>query len=335
MSLLYVGNKLSKKGSNPSTIDTLSQQLQREGFQVRTVSGYSNQLLRLVHMWLSIIRYSSTTDVVLIDTYSTLNFWYAYTCSVWCRLFKLPYVPILHGGNLPARFQKNPKQAMALVHHAYRTVIPSTYLQEHLKPYHISRSVVITNTLELVNYPFYLRTMSPIRLLWVRAIDAIYNPEMALQTLVILRKTHPDAQLTMVGPHKGISEYEWQQTLDKYQLAVTMTGSLSKETWIALAKEHTAFINTTTVDNMPVSVMEAMALGLPVVSTNVGGMPNLIEQEVTGLLVPSNDSEAMAQAIESLLLDSNKTHRIITQARERILAFDWSNVRVKWLDLLQ
>ena len=94
------------------------------------------------------------------------------------------------------------------------------------------------------------------------------------------------------------------------------------------------FINTTTIDNMPVSVMEAMALGLPVVSTNVGGMAYLIEQEVSGVLVPSNDSEAMAQAIESLLLNPDKTHHIITQARERISAYDWSNVRLKWLDLL-
>ena len=335
MYVLYIGNKRSLHRSNPTSLDTLSGQLQQDGFNVRTVSSYSNKLFRLVHMWLTIIRYSSTTDIVLIDTYSTLNFWYAYTCSVWCRLFKLPYVPILHGGNLPTRFQRNPKQAMALVNYAYRTVIPSTYLQEHLKPYHIPRSVVIPNTLELANYPFHLRTMPPLRLLWVRAIDAIYNPEMALQTLVILRKTHLDAQLTMVGPYKGISEHEWQQTLEKYQLPVTMTGSLSKTAWIALAKEHTVFINTTTIDNMPVSVMEAMALGLPVVSTNVGGMPYLIEQEVTGLLVPSNDSEAMAQAIVSLLLDPNKTQRIITQARERILAYDWSNVRLKWLDLLR
>ena len=186
-SLLYIGNKRSNPKNNPTTLDTLSVQLQQEGFNVQTVSSFSNQLLRLVHMWLTIIKYSSTTDVVLLDTYSTLNFWYAYTCSLWCRLFKLPYVPILHGGNLPVRFQKNPKQAIALVQHAYRTVIPSIYLQEHLKKYDIPRSVVIPNTLELSNYPFYLRTMPPIRLLWVRAIDAIYNPELALQTLVILR----------------------------------------------------------------------------------------------------------------------------------------------------
>lgn len=335
MSVLYIGNKRSLPNSNPTTLDTLSEQLLREGFCVHTVSANSNKILRLLHMWVAILWNARKTDFVLLDTYSTLNFWYAYTCSLWCRLFHLKYIPILHGGNLPTRFQKNSKQAKALVNYAYRTVIPSAYLQEHLKHFHIPRSVVIPNTLALENYPFLPRPIAPLRLLWVRAIDAIYNPELALQTLVLLRKNYPDAQLTMVGPYKGISEQEWQQTLERYNVPVIMTGALSKQAWIALAKEHTIFINTTTIDNMPVSVMEAMALGLPVVSTNIGGMPYLIEQEVTGVLVPSNDSEAMAQAIESLLLDTDKTHQIITQARERITAYDWSNVRLKWLDLLQ
>ena len=72
-------------------------------------------------------------DFIIIDTYSTSAFWYAFLVSQLCRFLKIQYIPILHGGNLPTRFQKNPKQALALVTHAYRTVIPSAYLQEHLK----------------------------------------------------------------------------------------------------------------------------------------------------------------------------------------------------------
>jgi glycosyltransferase involved in cell wall biosynthesis len=285
-------------------------------------------------MWGSILFYARKTDLVLIDTYSTLNFWYAYTCSLWCRLLLLKYIPILHGGNLPVRFQKNPKQTSALVHYAYRTVIPSAYLQEHLKKYDIPRSVVIPNTLELINYTFHQRPMHTPKLLWVRAIDSIYNPELALQTLVELRKTYPTAELTMVGPYKGISEHEWLQTLERYNIPVTMTGLLSKEALIALAKESTVFINTTTIDNMPVSVMEAMALGLPVVSTNVGGIPYLLTHEKSSLLVPSNEPQAMANAIKRLISEPVLSEQIALAARKVVEEMDWEVVKVQWREVL-
>ncbi|MDP2161309.1 MAG: glycosyltransferase family 1 protein, partial [Flavobacterium sp.] len=249
-SLLYVGNKLSNINNNPSTIETLSRQLQQEGIEVTAVSGYKNKVLRLLHMWIAIVLHSRKANVVLIDVYSTLNFWYAYSCSLWCRVFNVPYIPILHGGNLPARFQKNPKQAMTLVNNAHKTVIPSAYLKQHLASFNLPRVEVIPNTLDLANCSFKQPSNLQPNLLWVRAIDGIYNPEMALQTLALVQKEFPEAKLTMVGPYKSISEMAWQQTLNKYELPVQMTGKVSKEEWIALAASHSVFINTTTIDNM-------------------------------------------------------------------------------------
>lgn len=334
-SLIYVGNKQLSQKSNPSTIDSLSKQLIREGFQVTTVSAVKNKLIRLFYMWGTILFHASKTDAVLIDTYSTLNFWYAYTCSVLCRILRIPYIPILHGGNLPHRFQTHPNVTRALCRYAHVTVVPSAYLAEHLKFYAIPRMQLIPNTIELAKYPFHQKTITTPKLLWVRAIDSIYNPELALETLVLLRQTHSDAQLTMVGPYKGNSEHEWHETLERYNVPVTMTGSLSKETWIALAKEHTVFINTTTIDNMPVSVMEAMALGLPVVSTNVGGIPYLITDEKSGLLVPSNDAKAMADAIERLVSDPVLTEQIALAARKVVEGFDWEVVKEQWKAVLK
>lgn len=286
-------------------------------------------------MWVAIVLHSRKTDVVLIDVYSTLNFWYAYSCSLCCRVFDIPYIPILHGGNLPARFQKNPKQAMALVNHAYHTVIPSAYLHYHLQAYDVPRSVVIPNTITLTDYPFLHRKGSTPKLLWVRALDTIYNPEMALQVLALVRNVYPDAELTMVGPYKSISEATWQKTLDRYGLPVTMTGKLTKSEWIDLSQGYSIFINTTTVDNMPVSVIEAMALGLPVVSTNVGGLPFLLENEKTGLLVPSNDAEAMAQAVIRLLNSEVLTELVSQNARQAIEKFDWEVVKGLWEEVLR
>ncbi|WP_309597703.1 hypothetical protein [Flavobacterium oreochromis] len=103
--LLYIGNKLSEKGYNATTIDTLSFQLEKIGYQVVAVSSLKNPLLRILDMLFSIIK-NRKFDYLLIDTYSTSAFWYAFFASQLARGLKIKYIPILHGGNLPNRLKK-------------------------------------------------------------------------------------------------------------------------------------------------------------------------------------------------------------------------------------
>jgi glycosyltransferase involved in cell wall biosynthesis len=85
---------------------------------------------------------------------------------------------------------------------------------------------------------------------------------------------------------------------------------------------------------MPVSVIEAMALGLPIVSTDVGGLPFLITNNEDGLLVPPNDVNAMVDAIIKLKKDTNHKDKLVINARKKVEKFDWNQVRVKWERLL-
>src|SRR5207249_4816523 len=87
-------------------------------------------------------------------------------------------------------------------------------------------------------------------------------------------------------------------------------------------------------DNAPVSVLEAMACGLPVVSTNVGGMPYLLEGGRTGLLTPPGNVEAMANAVIRLLREPELALRLARNARERAEEFDWAFVLPRWESLL-
>ena len=93
--LLYIGNLLSEKGKTETTIKTLSEALTREGFTVYAVSNKTNKVFRLINMLFAIIKYSKKVNYVLIDTYSTSNFYYAYLSSQLCRFLKLKYIPIL------------------------------------------------------------------------------------------------------------------------------------------------------------------------------------------------------------------------------------------------
>ena len=78
-----------------------------------------------------------------------------------------------------------------------------------------------------------------------------------------------------------------------------------------------------------------MALGLPIVSTEVGGLPYLISNNKDGLLVPSDDADAMAHKIIELREDNNLRISLITNARDKVENFDWKNIKPKWQSLLQ
>ena len=109
---------------------------------------------------------------------------------------------------------------------------------------------------------------------------------------------------------------------------------MTKQEWIKLSQKSNIFINTTNFDNTPVSVIEAMALGLPIVSTNVGGIPFLISNGEDGLLVSPDSIEEMVHAILKFKNNNDFRLKTIKKARKKVEKFDWKEVRLKWQQLL-
>ncbi|NEV93923.1 glycosyltransferase family 4 protein [Psychroflexus sp. YR1-1] len=328
--LLYLGNQLSRKGRNLSTVEVLSGLLETEGYTVVSGSSRKNPAFRLLDMLYKVIKHRPQTDLLLIDTYSTSAFWYAYVISRLACVLKLDYIPILHGGNLPQRLKTHSKRCRHLFGRAKVNVAPSAWLMHHFQKAGYTNLTHIPNSIALEHYEFRQRQPLMPRLLWVRAFAQIYNPLLTLKTLQELLHTHPEASLSMVGPFKDESIDECRAYAEAHQLPVTFTGGMSKSAWIKYAADFDIFINTTNVDNMPVSVLEAMALGLPVVSTNVGGIPFLLEDEVDALLVDPGNAGDFTKAILKLLQDPDLARQLSITARQKVEHFDWQVVKGKW-----
>lgn len=332
--VLYVGNKLLKHGLSPTSADILPELFRKEGYEVKAVSDKKNKIKRMADMLQTVVRNKNWADVVIIDTYSTINFYYAVIVGFLCRKFNIPYIPILRGGNLPERLEKSKKLCQTLFKNAYKNVVPSAYLFEAFKNKNIQNLIYIPNTIPLENYDFKKREKVTYRLFWVRSFAALYNPEMALQVVEKLQKEGKDVTLCMVGPDKGSMENCEKIAKDK-GLPVTFTGLLDKKAWHKLSEEYDVFINTTNFDNTPISVIEAMALGLPVVSTDVGGLPFLIEKNKTGILISPKDVQAMTDAITDLVSNPEKSQQIANQARKQVESYDWEVVKYKWNEVLK
>jgi glycosyltransferase involved in cell wall biosynthesis len=173
-------------------------------------------------------------------------------------------------------------------------------------------------------------------LVWLRAFHAIYNPVMAVEVLAELRREH-EMKLTMIGPDKG--DGSLQKTRERagrlgVDTAVDFRGAVPKANVPDALAGGDIFLNTSHFDNTPVSVIEAMACGLPVVSTNVGGIPYLLEHGKTALLIQPGNVGEMAAVVTRLVTDPDLGARLSANGRKLAESFDWEVVLPQWCRLL-
>lgn len=332
--LVYIGNHLQQSNKNPTYSLQLISSLTQEGYRVVAASSKTNKLLRYLDMWTVLFKNRKECDYVLIDTYSTWNFYYAITLAWWARRFGLKYIPILHGGKLPERLAKNPGRVKKYCGLAYKVVSPSTYLAKAFADHGIDQVQVIPNAIDLSKFPFRNRTQNRQMIIWLRAFYSIYNPQMAIKAFKQVKESFPKAQLTMVGPANSAVLEKCQKLAKKLEVDVSFMDKVDQETWIDLASQNDIFLNTSNFDNMPLSVIEAMAMGLVIVSTDVGGMPYLIDHNQDGLLIPADDDEQMAEAIANLLTDTLLMAKLAMTARSKVERYNWEEVMKGWKAVL-
>lgn len=318
-----------------TSIETLGPLLEREGYVLFYASSKKNKILRLWDMLFKTVQFRNKVDFILIDTYSTSNFWYAFLVSQFARILKKRYISMLRGGGLPKRLIQNPRFSRMIFNNAYSNVAPSHYLLRCFQENGILNTVYIPNTIEIDSYMFKSRNEFHPKLLWVRAFAKIYNPFMAVEVFKKIKEQFPEATLCMVGADKDGSLEKTKQLAASYNLDVKFTGRLSKPEWISLSAAYDVFLNTTHFDNTPISVIEAMALGLPVISTNVGGIPFLLEDNKTAILVEDDAIDAMVVAIKKICDSKAISQNLANNARAKAESFDWQRVKSLWDEILQ
>lgn len=333
--IFYAGNILSKYGYTPTFIELLAPKL-AELYEIKTVSEKKNQGLRMLDMIWSLLKNKSKIRLVLIDSYSMRAFWYTYILSKISHFLKIPYIPILRGGGYSDRLKKSPGHCRFIFSNSYKNISPSLFLQRIFENngYEVD---YIPNFIPIENYRFKKRNSVKAKLLWVRSFDKTYNPLLAVDILHRLKSKYPEAVLCMIGPDKDGTLKEVTDKSRELNLSdsLILTGRLSKKEWLQLSEDYDIFINTTNFDNHPVSVIEAMSLGMPVVTTDVGGLPYLIKDKTDGLLVPPGDAAVFTEMIEKLISDSELTGRLSENARKKSEEFDWENIRGKWISLIE
>jgi glycosyltransferase involved in cell wall biosynthesis len=212
-----------------------------------------------------------------------------------------------------------------------RNVVPSRFLQDVFARHGIAATVV-PNIIDRGAFPFRVRDPLAPRLLSTRNFEPLYNLPCTLRAFARIQQVHPAASLTLVG---GGSQGPTLRALaDELKLRnVTFAGSVAPERIARFYADADIYLQTPDIDNMPSSVLEAFASGLPVVSTRAGGVPAILTDGVHGLLAPIGDHEQVAQQVLRLLAEPELVRSLTTTAYDATAALTWERVRGQWIDV--
>ena len=266
--------------------------------------------------------------------------WHLFAAPViWIGKIKgVPVIINYRGGEAGAFFDKSFFWVKPSLDRTTEIIVPSGFLEAVFNKRGYSTRIV-PNIIDLSRFspkeglPHPLQEKDVINILAARNLELIYDNATALRAFKLVKEKIPSVHLTIAGSG---SEDEYLKRLAK-ELAidnsVTFTGRIDNKDMPALYQSADIMVNGSLIDNMPISLLEALACGIPIVSTNVGGIPQLVEHDKTALLVTAKDHTAMADALLELINNESKRNKIRKNGLKSIEQYTWFNVKNRLLPI--
>ena len=291
---------------------------------------YVRTIVTQLCYWPLLFRELRKADVVHIFSASYSSFLLAPLPAVIVgRLLGKPILLNYHSGEAPDHLRRSWIARRTLQHHVDANVVPSPFLRDVMASFDIAADVVF-NTIDLEQFRYRPRVPLRPRILSTRNFEPIYNVACVLRAFARVQAAYPDASLTLVG--SGSQEPALRALASELALRhVRFAGSVAPGDIHRYYADADIYVQAPSIDNMPLSVLEAFASGLPVVSTRVGGVPAILTDGVHGLLAPDNDADAIAAQVIRLLEEPALARQLAAAARETCDVYDWRRVRQGWL----
>jgi glycosyltransferase involved in cell wall biosynthesis len=254
--------------------------------------------------------------------------------AIWIgHLRGCPVVVNYRGGEAVAFMQKAQGWVRPSMLRADAVIVPSGFLEHVFGKYGVATTVV-PNIINLERFSAApAGAAGPLRVLVARNLEPIYDNETALRAFAIVLARLPDARLVVAGSGPLRAALEQLAATLGIGASVEFTGRVDNAGMAALYRGADLMLNPSTVDNMPNSVLEALASGVAVVSTDVGGVPYLVEDDKTALLVPPRSPQAMADAMLRLAASPELASRLKSAGLHYVQQYAWAGVRPRLLEV--
>jgi len=249
------------------------------------------------------------------------------------KLLKKKIIITYHGGELYEFINKYKTKVIYFLNKADIITVPSKYLQNILNNNSI-KSKYLPNIIRDDNVYFKKREKLKPILIVTRTLDEVYNIPLSIMAFKDLKKVVPDAKLKIVGDGKlknEILELVKKENIDDIEFIGRVPNSKIGE----ILNTADIFINTSNKDNMPLSLFEALACGLPVISTNVGGIPDYFTDGINGFLIEPNNKEQLTNKILYVLNNQDEVQKIIDNGYQTFEKLTLRNLKSEYLKLYE
>lgn len=260
--------------------------------------------------------------------------------AIWiAHLRGAPIVVNYRGGHADSFFAKSWRLVNTSLRHASAILVPSVFLQQVFGRYQSGNDAVpvaiVPNILD--QQLFYPRPQTTVaataqtsnapHCIVTRNLEAIYDIATSIAAFALLHQNQPQATLTIAGSGPLLAQLQQQVQQLNLGQAVRFAGRLSSGQMAELYRSADIMLNSSLVDNSPNSIIEAMACGVPVVSSNVGGISQLVRHRVDALLCNAAEPHAMYQLASELLQNNTLRQQLIRNGLQNSQRFYWPEVK--------
>lgn len=293
---------------------------------------YLRTLATSLKYWFDILFKIPRYDIIHIFSAAHFSFLLAPTPAVLlAKLFGKKTILNYRSGQLEEHYANWRKTLRPTLRLFDRIVAPSDYLVDIFDKFGFKAKAVHC-FIDSERFPF--RERKPLRPFFLsnRLLEELYNIPCILRSFAIIQEKYADARLIVAG--EGDQRENLENLARELNLKnVEFIGRVEQEKMPELYDSIDIYLNSPNTDNMPGSIIECYASGVPVVTTNAGGIPYISEHEKTSLMIEINDHEAMARAAVRLLEDKALAERLVKNGREYCQTFTWKKVRREWLKI--
>jgi glycosyltransferase involved in cell wall biosynthesis len=269
-------------------------------------------------------------DVIHVFSASYLSFVLAPTPAILSgKLYRCKVLLNYHSGEAEDHLQRWRRSAIPTIKLADTVIVQSDYLVRVFDQFGLTTHVIY-NHVDTGKLRF--RDRVPLRPVFLsnRNLEAHYAVDHVLRAFKIIQEKFPKATLDIVGDG---SQRHALETLS-HELGLrntTFHGQIDPSAMPDVYDAADIYLNASEIDNQPLSILEAFACGLPIVTTDAGGIPYMVSDRQTAMMVPRGDYVQMADRAVELLNNGSETRQMIERARQECLQYSWGAVREAWL----
>jgi glycosyltransferase involved in cell wall biosynthesis len=271
-------------------------------------------------------------DVIHVFSASYFSFVLAPTPAILIgRLYRRKILLNYHSGEAEDHLQRWRRMAIPTIRLVDSVVVPSEYLVRIFASFGL-KATAIYNLIDTSRFRF--RERSPLRPVFLsnRNLESHYGVDRVLRAFAMIQERVPEASLTIAGDG---SQRRALEVLAR-DLRLENTTFIGQIDPAAIADVYDAtdiFLNGSEIDNQPLSILEAFSCGLPIVTTNAGGIPDIVHDGVTGMVVARGDYSEMGKRALTLLSNPALAKQMVEQGRLECLKYSWEAVRDAWLNV--